>query len=336
MATSAASAAAYPIAAAAASAVSTRSGHLLVADFDGTCTMFDTTPIVPHLAAHFSAEPETVLARFQTLEESYFELLSECKDELEVSEEVIGGYDAAGLEASLLAMDNVSNVITEQLSRSGILAGIRAAEVAQVLSAWRADPSAAPVRVPELREGCDATLASASARDWQLAILSLNWCPPLIHAMLPVLEASAPPPAPVWSNRIEEASGTVANEVNGAGAKRAVIERLVQSACEQAAQCVNGAEGSAAETSRVPRVVYIGDSATDLLAMLSADIGILIGESQSARDYCRRFGVTIHPLSEAKSKGVGSFAALCEAGASAEALVWEAASWDEVRHCLEL
>ena len=260
----------------AAAATRSLAAHWLVADFDGTCTAVDTTPVVPQLAARFSSEPENVLSRFRSLENKYFELLSEL-DTIEAT----GGYDASGLEASLRAMDDVSNAITEALSNSGILAGIRAAEVAPVLSEWKAEPSAAPVRVPELRDGCEATLASASAREWQLAILSLNWCPPLIHATLPIFEAPARPPL-VWSNRIEETSGRIANEVNGAVAKRAVIERLVRDRVPVRPR------SSEAEAEHAPRVVYIGDSATDLLAMLAADVGILIGESQSARDVARR------------------------------------------------
>ena len=66
-----------------------------------------------------------------------------------------------------------------------------------------ADP-APPIRPPELRNGCAAALAAAAAAGWHLGVLTLCWCPPIVHALLPGLAAAE---ASVWSNRIDAESG---------------------------------------------------------------------------------------------------------------------------------
>ena len=319
----------------AAVATSARStGHLLITDFDGTCTTTDTTALVPHLAARAAATPpaaENVLARFGELEDLYLSGLSRCKENQVQA--------AASLEAALSSMDAVSNDVISQLSASGILAGIREADVGPAIEEWRLQEdsarSAPPARVPELRDGCVSTLAEAAACGWELGVLSICWCPAIIRAYLPLLVegadeggAAGRPAAGsrIWSNRIDEQSGQIANEIDGAVAKRAIIERLVREQSEAA--------GAGDEPPR--RVVYIGDSTTDLLAMLAADVGILIGESGSARDLARRFGVTIKPLApssgDAKPEAFDALRRDEQPGAAA--VIWEAKCWEEVRRCL--
>ena len=102
-------------------------------------------------------------------------------------------------------------------------------------------------------------------------------------------------------------SGTIELPVPGAAEKREKIAELV---------------GQAHAAGRGP-VVYVGDSATDLLALLAADVGILIGESRSARQVARRFGLRLAPLPrELQGRG--------DSGAD----VWEATCWDDIRQCI--
>ena len=58
----------------------------------------------------------------------------------------------------------------------------------------------ADLEIARARRHEDANGAAAAA-GWQLGVLSLNWCPPLIHTYLPVLAATE---ARVWSNAIDE------------------------------------------------------------------------------------------------------------------------------------
>ena len=74
-------------------------------------------------------------------------------------------------------------------------------------------------------------------------------------------------------------------------------------------------------------VAYIGDSPTDLTALLAADVGILVGTSSSTRKIARRFGVRIAPLP-------AELPAAAPAGDGA--VIYEAESWEQIGRALGL
>ena len=76
---------------------------------------------------------------------------------------------------------------------------------------------------------------------------------------------------------------------------------------------------------------YVGDSATDLTALLAADVGILVGTSESARRIARRFGVKLAPLPAELPELP---AADAEGGSGGGAVIYEAASWEQIRSAL--
>lgn len=45
--------------------------------------------------------------------------------------------------------------------------------------------------------------------------------------------------------------------------------------------------------------IYVGDSVTDLLAMLDADVGIVVGDSGIFEETASAFGLTVRPLASA-------------------------------------
>lgn len=45
--------------------------------------------------------------------------------------------------------------------------------------------------------------------------------------------------------------------------------------------------------------IYVGDSVTDLLAMLDADVGIVVGNSGTFERVANAFGITVCPLASA-------------------------------------
>ena len=81
--------------------------------------------------------------------------------------------------------------------------------------------------------------------------------------------------------------------------------------------------------------IYVGDSVTDLLAMLDADVGIVVGTSDgdAFERVAGAFGVPIRPLAAA-------YGALGEAGCEADSLeegstghgscVYRASGWAEI------
>jgi phosphoserine phosphatase len=297
--------------------------HVLVTDFDGTCTEVDTTGLIPHLAARKAAVPFSVLERWTEFENRYISLLKRCKEEVlpEASSKGSGVYDAAGLNTALRALDGVSDVVTAEVSESGILAGIETGSVAEAIAEWSAAPDCAPVNVPALRPGCAATLSAAAASGWQLGVLSLNWCPPLIRALLPIIGSNG---ATIWSNQIDVATGRISSDVSDAAAKVRVIRSLINGGLTRAELPDGNSHGAGELESLRGCVVYVGDSATDLPAMLEADVGILIGESESTRELARRYGLRLEPLHPA----------LPPLPRNPEGVVWEVSRWEDVRRGL--
>lgn len=53
------------------------------------------------------------------------------------------------------------------------------------------------------------------------------------------------------------------------------------------------------EPSTRPITIYVGDSVTDLLAMLDADVGIVVGDSRTFEKAAGAFGIAIRPLASA-------------------------------------
>jgi len=214
-------------------------------------------------------------------------------------------------ERCLAEQDAHSTEVTNRVGESGVLAGISPFAVAPTLAEWAANPAAPPIA--ELRHGCASTLGSASAAGSRLGVLSINWSPPLIRATLSPLAA----PLELWCNELQP-DGSIVLPVPGAAAKRARIAALVDAVCARP-------------------VVYVGDSPTDLLAMLEADVGVIIGESASARLIARRFGVRIAPLPPSLRECLAARGAQegeVAAAADSPGVVWEAGSWEEIRRCL--
>eukprot|EP00978_Attheya_sp_CCMP212_P019717 scaffold55482_cov26-Attheya_sp.AAC.1 len=73
-------------------------------------------------------------------------------------------------------------------------------------------------------------------------------------------------------------------------------------------------------------VVYIGDSATDLAALVEADLGILIGNSgsSSTATMAEQWGINVHPLRHRPQ-----FLLQEEGGITN--VIWMAESWAEIQ-----
>ena len=276
----------------------------LVVDFDGTCTLQDTTPLLPKLAEMHTQRPTAAI--FAELEHSYLAGLSDVLSpfQLDVDGATGGALDVGGLTEYLAAMDEHSARVTAQVGFSGCLAGIRPTAIAETLTVWASSAETAAL-CPQLREGCAACLAAAAANDCSLGVLSINWCHALIEV---VLAPTNVPLAEIWSNELDT-DGRIQLRVAGAAEKRAQIRVLMD---DDSALDSDGAQRRS--------VVYVGDSATDFTALLEADIGILVGNSGSARRIGRRYGLQFEPLAR--------FDELADR--TAPGVIWEAAHWAEI------
>jgi hypothetical protein len=212
----------------------------LVVDFDGTCTEKDTTPLLPKLTAMLcdDIEHQQRLARFKRLEDEFVRLYAAAR--MKMCSQTMTLCDA------LDSLDDVSKLVTEQVSESGVLLGLSSASPEDIMSIIEQDSDIR--NHVRLRSGCASVLSQAMG-SWQLGILSINWCPSLIDATL-LRSLPCAQNVPVWSNSVDQ-HGVVSQVVAGALDKRARIAKLKRSAF----------------------VVYIGDSTTDLAALVEADLG---------------------------------------------------------------
>jgi len=204
--------------------------------------------------------------------------------------------------------------------------------------------------VVRLRHGCESTLARIlsdndvtnrkeeeppSCLGWSLAVLSINWCPALINASLvrPVLKKrrsilqvdSCEIEIPIWSNHVD-GEGVVSLHVPGALAKRDRIMEL-RSHIPQTS-----------DDSQRSVIVYVGDSSTDLAALLEADIGIIMGTSSSTTVIAKRWGIRIVPLEHRRDHGFGSGGSSSLDGDAGnwrkKKLLWQVESWQEIDEML--
>jgi phosphoserine phosphatase len=220
-----------------------------------------------------------------------------------------------------------------------------------------------------LRDGCETTLARlllshsppcqstidavatkddfqstsnlSSCLGWSIAVLSINWCPALIDASLvqPILrkkrsllnQQHCQAEVPIWCNHVD-GEGMVTLHIPGALAKRDRIRELRR--CLGVKHDDNGNSISSEKLeSDKHLIVYVGDSSTDLAALLEADIGIIIGDSSSTRSIAQRWGIGILSLSKRHEHGFDVMSGV-ENGRG-EQVLWQATSWHEINEMLE-
>eukprot|EP00978_Attheya_sp_CCMP212_P015586 scaffold40125_cov54-Attheya_sp.AAC.1 len=297
----------------------------LVVDFDGTCSERDTTPLLPQLVAvlHGDDLVEQRLSTFAELESEFFRLYAAAKSKMCPT--------TMSLEDALDSLDQVSNDVTSKVSSSGVLRGLNVTPQDKYDIIQQDDRVSDHVR---LRPGCAQVLARAircRRSNWQLGVLSINWCPSLIDAALlqPIWQHAtehdilldeedsnnnnndgqrrrllgSKEHVPIWSNAVDH-DGVVSLQVPGALAKKNRILQLKASGL----------------------VVYIEDSATDLAALVEADLGILIGnsESSSIATMAEQWGINVHPL-----RYRPQFLLQEEGGITN--VIWMAESWAEIQ-----
>jgi hypothetical protein len=206
-----------------------------------------------------------------------------------------------------------------------------------------------------LKPGCETTLARIlmshsttnemkeashdnSCMGWSLAILSINWCPALIDASLvqPVLrkkrsllnQQRCDTEVPIWSNNVD-GEGVVTLHVPGSKAKR---ERIVE--LRKCLEYLNR-NSKEAKTHKEHLIVYVGDSSTDLAALLEADIGIIMGNSESTRNIAEQWGIEIVPLKDRHEHGFDARTSSLLGGNKNRTRLWQVNNWQVINETLE-
>lgn len=176
--------------------------------------------------------------------------------------------------------------------------------------------------------------------------LSANWSADLIKGALSSSIAAAGGAAEallVHSNNLAfdsrgVSTGTMRRAVVSAPDKLRVLEGLVAGtfASDRAFQSRDAlpfAYSEVGQGARRPFTIYLGDGITDLLALLAADLGIVVGHSFSLRKICAAYGVTLRPL-VAASVEMSRLTARDSWSGRWSGVLYETSGWEEVEACI--
>lgn len=327
--------------------------NLLVVDFDDTCTSEDTTSMIARAAitaaSKKGADPATAFAqgeeKLHWLVQNYLarrgNLLDEILPEPPLEDE-LEEFDMAWLGDFLDRISEFDREMNSVVIESKILSGVKKGALTEVGAS-----------VP-LRPGCLSLLKHAVDSGVPTVVVSVNWSGEMVAAALsqqglPVVLAGgaggtragvegAPPPlgaVVVYCNELEYfgdvSTGGMKRRCECAADKGRVFDDLLLGIA---------AEGHAAEGGVS---VYIGDSMTDLSALISADVGIVMGSNQLVRQVASAAGVAIrhlaaYPIDRNATKesldngGVKQEDVFASSGMYDEVpILYEAMTWDDIR-----
>ena len=294
--------------------VPTLSPAVLAVDFDQTLTTHDTTSVI--VGAAMAALPTQELRSdkaeaFNTVASTFYRRYSAKVAATLAAHPAAGhggGYDAAGLRKFCEEMAVFDKESLLPVVEGGFLKGV----TRDALKIKAAEVALQPLSLHTLR--------AATARGVDTHVVSVNWSQDLILSTLQkelekegqgesLAESIGIGPDRLHSPDLvfegETATGALSGPPTTALDKLAIMQQLRQA---------KGARGAGDGC-----VVYVGDSVTDLLAMLEADVGIVVGASATLRQVTEAYGIEMRPL-------VGALAQ----DKAASGVVYTAASWHDI------
>lgn len=244
--------------------------RLLAFDFDATCTVEDTTGLYYRATDTYrsasDAESKTIDKEWESLGNTYLkghkETIKRLLEKVPHSEN--GNLNIEGLKSFLMETHKFDSESTKNVEASGLLAGISKEGIQQI------------AKKVQLSPGCVEVLGQINL---PLNLISFNWSKDLIQIVLGQLKhlRISGNNFPTEDNK---STGQIDDHVSTSLDKEFEFMRLV--------------EGEETEG----LTVYIGDSIGDLLPLLKADVGIVIGNSNTMRKVAKAFGIKLLPLFE--------------------------------------
>ena len=263
---------------------------LLLLDWDGTLTLKSTLGLIASISTHPSIHPN-----LSGLSKAY-------SDDLKIHERKyrLQKKDRKSLSDELEYLESLEAVERASIQR------IEASDILKDVSATDVDAAADDAverRKIVLRRGWEKMIESVQQRNGRIGIISVAWSAHFISTALTI--SATTPPAKGTAIRLDEVE-VRANEILADGSGRLdryfrsedrgiwtgdgkvrVMDEMIDSFIES--------EGEGAK----PRVVYVGDSPTDLGCLMNADVGVcvrdgdagLTGEQEALREVLGRVGV---------------------------------------------
>ncbi|GAB4855797.1 beta ketoadipyl CoA thiolase, th2 [Ancistrocladus abbreviatus] len=260
--------------------------HLvLFSDFDLTCTLVDSSAILAEIAILTALksdqnQSETQILRMSSsdlrntwgvLSKQYTEEYEQCIEDILKSEKV-EKFSHEGLSKALELLSDFEKRANTRVIESGVLKGINLEDVKKAGEHML------------LQDGCTSffqKIVQNDNLDAKVHLLSYCWCGDLIRSAfssggLHVLNIHAN------EFKYEESisTGEIVQKVETPSNKVQAFSEILENYGND----------------KKKLTVYVGDSVGDLLCLLKADIGIVIGTSPSLRRVGDQFGVSFVPL----------------------------------------
>lgn len=298
---------------------------MLFSDFDLTCTVVDSSAILAEIAILTAPksdqnQSENEIVRMSSadlrntwglLSNQYTEEYEQCVESILTVEKAVK-FDYEGLCKGLKLLSEFERKANDRVIESGVLKGVNIEDVKK-----------AGERLI-LQDGCSGFLQQVLQNeelDVNLHVLSYCWCGDLIRSAFSLGGLHV---ANIHANEFTYneslSTGEIVKKVQSPLDKLEAFNHILQSCNDD----------------KKKFTVYIGDSVGDLLCLLKADIGIVLGSSSSLRKVGSHFGVSFVPLYEglvSKQKEYVEGSPLNWKGLSG--VVYLASSWAEI-HALIL
>ncbi|KAM1549725.1 hypothetical protein EV2_011003 [Malus domestica] len=257
---------------------------MIFSDFDLTCTVVDSSAILAEIAIVTAPksdqhQPENHLARMSSadlrntwglLSRQYTEEYEQCIESIVPTEKAV--FDYENLLKALEKLSDFERKANNRVTKSEVLKGLNLEDIKR-----------AGERLI-LQDGCInffQKIAKSENINANVHVLSYCWCGDLIRS---AFSSGGLNELDVHANEFtfEESisTGDIVKKVESPIDKVKSFKDILKN-------CSND---------RKNLTVYIGDSVGDLLCLLEADIGIVIGSSSSLRRVATQFGVSFVPL----------------------------------------
>ncbi|GAU21891.1 hypothetical protein TSUD_33880, partial [Trifolium subterraneum] len=259
--------------------------HIMIfSDFDLTCTVVDSSAILAEIAIVTAPksdnQPEDQIARMSSsdlrntwgsLSKLYTEEYEQCIESIMPANR-LENFDYKELSMALEQLSKFENSANNRVVESGVLKGINIEDIKR-----------AGERLI-LQDGCTdffRRVVKNENLNANVHVLSYCWCGDLIRS--------------AFSSADLNEMDVHANEFSYEGSvSTGDIVKKVESPIDKVQAFRNILENCKDDKKKL--TVYIGDSVGDLLCLLEADVGIVVGSSSSLRTVGTQFGVSFVPL----------------------------------------
>ncbi|KAK2402809.1 bifunctional TH2 protein, mitochondrial [Trifolium repens] len=259
--------------------------HIVIfSDFDLTCTVVDSSAILAEIAIVTAPksdnQPEDQIARmlssdlrntWGSLSKQYTEEYEQCIESIMPANR-LENFDYKELSTALEQLSKFENKANNRVVESGVLKGINIEDIKR-----------AGERLI-LQDGCTdffRRVVKNENLNANVHVLSYCWCGDLIRS--------------AFSSADLNEMDVHANEFSYEGSvSTGDIVKKVESPIDKVQAFRNILENCKDDKKKL--TVYIGDSVGDLLCLLEADVGIVVGSSSSLRTVGTQFGISFVPL----------------------------------------